>query len=276
VDEIGLVGVKLQKILLFLGLVNIFNLLHRGGLLLALVAFIILYIGFFGALKRRERMLRFYYVFNVVLLVFAFVGALFLVFFFMAVAAKPDSQMDEGPGIDNFSPLNSTSESNATSLVVPNAAPLHPTFHPMNETDTNLNATSLTFNNNRMTEDGNHEFPARFILCWVFGIVVFALKITSIVLAGRMARMLRERNLHNLAHPITHKNGYTSVPQNPQPQAEAQAPQIVYIQVPMQMPPGYSPQGYPSQGYPFPQAYAPYPPQPFAPPMPGPNQHHQV
>jgi len=244
VDEIGIVGVKLQKILLFLLVVNALTALH-GNILLAVFAFIVMYIGFYGALKRNERLLRFYFVFNVTFLVVSFVATLFIVFFFMSVAPQVhDNGIADTVDANEILPATfSASDNTDTSpLMALNSA-------PVNSGETAMTPPQLP--NQPEVEEATAGFPLRLLLCWVFGIVVFALKITSIVLAGRMSRMLRERNLHNLAHPIAPKtkDGYTQVPQQMQ---EEQAPQIVYIQVPMQVPP---------QGYPYPQAFGPMAPQ---------------
>jgi len=256
IDEIGIVGVRLQKILLFLVVVNFLNLFHTGALLFSLFGFIVLYIGFVGALRRNERLLRFYYVFNIVLLIFALVGGLLFALYTLnhPVPVDEGGFEEEGP----FSPAMPISNNNNSSVEV-----AVPDNNSSNDSDSN-NAVPPMGSSTDYSED-RPVFPIGFFFCFIFGIVVFAFKISSIILAGRMSRMLRERNLHNLAHPIAKKsnNGYESVPQTPPEEIAAPpaVPQVVYIQMPMQMP----------QGYPFPQGFAPqygFVPQPYAPPMP--------
>jgi len=87
----------------------------------------------------------------------------------------------------------------------------------------------------------------------VVGIILFAVKIASIVLACKMSRMLVAQRANNLAHPVVKKSPHTkaSAPSVPQ------QPQIMYV--PINMAPQMNPNSiYGPYNQPFYPMYNPY------------------
>lgn len=222
VDQVGFLGVKLQKILIFLMVVNFIEGLFVGlaGWFWNFLVFVVLYIGFWGAYKRNYKLLRFYYVFNIVFYVMIMVLSIVAIVYIL-VAPSVDYASED----DTIQP--------AMDLHTPNGdhRPAARAGQHDNQGDLlNLNRTSLD-NPYEDTSSYYYEYdsPLFFVVglvYWLFSIVVLALKIVSIVLAGRMARMLKDQQEQNLAIPVfkvetkkTQAQKPSAAPQVPAPSA---------------------------------------------------------
>jgi len=218
VDDIGILGVKLQKILLFLGFVavlSLFSVRSFGGLLSVLFTFVLLWCGFWGAYKRRERLLRCYYVTNIMLFI---LGAVFILFVLIGLSVRPQTE-----DADAIVPPASNSTD-----VVPQPAPQ---TQPYNDTE---------YQSGEAHHSGANV--VLMILMLILGIMVFAYKIISIILAAKLSHMLRRKQAESLAHPPSSSTRATVV--TPQaasaavvpPAQEPSAPQpyVVYVPVPVQ------------------------------------------
>jgi len=237
VDEIGILGVKLQKLLIFFMFLNVFTLL--GGFLnflWGLITMIVLYCGFVGAYKRRPRLLQLYFTFNVLMIVLTFVMVLLSV----SVNSHKHTAVAVDAAPQALPPVNSTVSSNDGTR--PTAVPVT----PAPKKDNGGNTVSGSMEVKPLPKDEpqpavDHQqvkasggMIAAWVILFVLGLMVFALKISTLVLASRMIRMLKERQAHNLAHPIP------MVVKRPTAQTQTQTPQppafqpIMYIPMPMQ------------------------------------------
>lgn len=236
VDEIGILGVKLQKLLIFFMILNVFNFFHLNVIcwLSALFYMVILYCGFTGAYKRRERLLQLYVVVSILMIVLSTLAVVFI------VAGNAHRNHEEVENNDNtptdvvpaFTPNATVTNNNNNDKDIPTQKPssaLPPTnaSSPLME----LRPASSVSNGTDDTTVVVHERVSAGIILisvlgFVFSLIVFALKISSLVLASRMIRMLRERQAHNLAHPIA--------PRKQTPTSQPMYQPVMYIPVPVQ------------------------------------------
>jgi len=346
-DEIGILGVKLEKILIVLMVSNFLCLFCVGNFLnvfTSLLGLLILFCGFWGAYRRRERLLRFYYITNVLLITFA------VIFFFFFIINAYMNGMDLDGGSGKFfllrHPLTKSNSSALLPLHAPNnensiqdnsvligSTNAHDWFSVKrsiltgkaledkgkehdrhgkhkgkqgnddkdkgNNKETQMDDIETTNSDSDSNSDSNsdsssldHSTSFSFvivILLFVVTIVLFSLKISSILLACKLSAMLRKRQAECLAHPLpahrspslypAEKNNTTnetSEAPSVQPQAPPQAPpqqqpqQFVYY-VPFSQDQAQTPFGFPSASYhPMHMMQQPHPPvqqqqQPFAP-----------
>jgi len=233
VDEIGIIGVKLQKILIFFMILNVFAFFQWSfwSWLSGLSTMVILYTGFYGAYKRRERLIQFYFVVTVMLIVLTVVAVLLG----LAIAGTHHNEDDDITPAFEVAPVNDSRVLDGSVPPVtpplsqpktnqPSSSPLMDLTAPKNISVSSPNITVAIGTSERSVNGG---FVLVFVIVFVLSLVVFALKITSLVLASRMVKMLRERQAHNLAHPI----GRKSVPQT---ETQPMYQQVMYIPVPIQ------------------------------------------
>jgi len=241
VDEIGIIGVRLQKILLFFMILNLFMFFSTNflSILAGLFNFTILYCGFVGAYKRRERLIQVYFTVTVLMIALSFVMVLLSVSF----AASHDHNEAEGsdshpiPMPMEIVPQNGTEN---TPIQTPVAQPKTGNPGSPSEVPGGSNAPSSSGSSASDVKPVPQSPPVvsaqpltkvtvnplALVLSFIVTLILFFLKITSLVLASRMIRMLKERQAHNLQHPIAMTPRKTA----PQPMYQP----VMYIPLPVQ------------------------------------------
>jgi len=242
VDEIGYLGVRLQKVLLFLAFVATLGCLDLRVIswVLSLLTLALLFTGFWGSYKRNACLLRIYVTINVVLITFMLVTVAVSMIYLSLYPPMNDSS-------DNGSMSDSSPSSRLMSLYKPKEHTLRsegsngnfqevlPVGTQDSSSDSNQ-ATDLGKPNSASTELKQVDDTTQniwFFLSLLVALIIFAYKIASIVMAARMARMLREKQAHNLAHPMKRD----SQPAAPEPQ---------YVYIPMNVQPFQPTPGAPS------------------------------
>jgi len=236
VDEIGILGVKLQKLLIFFMFINVLTMLSGSlNFLWGLVTMIILYCGFVGAYKRRPRLLQVYFTINVLLIVLTFV----MILLSLSISATHKNHvetMEVDPAPQAY-PVNSTVSNDGTR---PSAALTPLTPAPKKDPNGNVATpvdvqpipkTDVPTEEQHVQKKVSGAAIAVWVVLFVFGLIIFALKISTLVLASKMIKMLKERQAHNLAHPIPMMVKKPAQTQTPQPPAFQP---IMYIPMPMQ------------------------------------------
>lgn len=225
VDEIGIVGVKLQKILIFFMILNLFSFFQMSfwSWFSGITTMAVLYTGFYGAYKRRDRLVQFYFVVTVMFIVITAVAVLLSVSF--AASRNDDSDPTVTP-VNFITPM--TNSSKVPPLTSQPKIAEGSAVAPLLDVSP---ASNSSIPNNPTTAEMHERVDGSMVLLVIFlfvlSIVLFALKISSLVLASRMVKMLRERQAHNLAHPIEKKS-------TPQHETQPMYQQVMYIPVPMQ------------------------------------------
>jgi len=247
VDEIGYLGVKLQKVLLFLCFVAALGFLDFAVItwVLSLLTLALLFTGFWGSYKRNATLLRIYVTINVVLITFMLVTVAVSMIYLSLYPPQDSNNPLDGSASDNGMPASSK----LMSLYHPAAKQIRsdgtndfkellPVGTPESSADSNTQLTDLTKpNQNSMPTDLKpQDYTTQniwFFLSLLVSLIIFAYKIASIVMAARMARMLREKQVLNLAHPMKRE----SQPAAPEPQ---------YVYIPMNVQPFQPTPGAPS------------------------------
>jgi len=240
VDEIGIVGVRLQKILLFFMILNLFMFFSTNflSIVAGLFNFTILYCGFVGAYKRRERLIQVYFTVTVLMIALSFVMVL------LSVSFAASHNHEEGEGSEPH-PVTMPME-----IVPQNGTENAPIQTPVAQPKTGNpgSPSELPGGSNAPLSSGSSASdvkpvpqtpqvdpqpavatgvnPLVLVLSFILSLILFFLKITSLVLASRMIRMLKERQAHNLQHPIAMTTRKTA----PQPMYQP----VMYIPVPVQ------------------------------------------
>jgi len=246
IDDIGILGVKLQKILIFLSIVNIisyiqFSMLSWGC---GLAMQVILGSAIYGAYKRRICLLRFYVAIQVILII---LGIVVVAFFLRGneandpgydVVVNPDPMtiqpVNEVPLLDLSFPLNkplplSDPSKKILPLYFPKAKEqLIPVSIPkpvLNLHPSHNKPTVPTMIGTSSTTPVSLWILA--IALVIVAIVLFALKIATIVMAAKMARLLVVQRASNLAHPVVKSPPKTNTASAPQHQ------QVMYVPINM-------------------------------------------
>jgi len=250
-DQIGILGVKLQKILIFLGIVDFFAFFHveAFGWLFTWVSLCAIVCGFFGAYKRRERLLHAYVIFNVIFILLSVISVAMLIA--MDNNGADMAARDPMPTITVYDSAKLNHDTNKPVSLKP--APENP------EPAKVIPSTRLTLIHKKQKDLDNHSnenraedsFSVLGLLILVFLWIILALKIASIVMAARMAKMIQANRKNHLEHPVIRKSPALAPFTFPQNQQQ----QIMYMAVP----PPPAPNG---------AMYFPYPPQ-------GPFMQHQ-
>jgi len=199
----------------------------------------VIIVGFAGAVKRSPRHLRFYGGASITLIM---VG---LVFAIMIVTFQP--QMNE---VDYDTPATVPSS---------NPDPANPTAQPLSNPSSkrDVPADPLVDPN---TQPQPEPMPAEVrvnvggiifcVIVSIFGLVAFALKLATIVMAFRIANMLQKD--HRL---VAHKEASNNTEQEMSHQTPAY-PQVIYVPVPVNPQQGMTPFAFPQNGQPV--FYNPY------------------
>jgi len=196
VDDIGILGVRIQKMVIVLTLLNFLAFLNPNFIVWvsAFVNQLLLLIAFCGALKRRDSLLRLYVIINVVIFILGVASAISM-FFVFAHQRPEDSNMSDiiMPKANHSAPIPMNHSKPSPSTLLKIHQPKTLTLHKP-EVD---------------SEDGQVVFGPLFIAICALKVLALVLKITTIIYACRMARMLRTRRNLSLAHPTK------SAPSNP-------------------------------------------------------------
>jgi len=249
--DAGIIGVKIQKLVLFLMVARFvayifswnINLINLIG---TFTVFLFLFLGFWGSYKRNVRMLQCYYITNVVVIVASAVLVAFVVI----------PMLLHAPDQTNYPPVNDPSF-NST---VPDSSVTQPDA-PTDETNTTepLNV-SLIANDTSSSDIPNYHFGliegAVILLAGIISIAMFVIRIITIIFAAKMVRLLKEKQAQSLAHPTKGTQSYHPMTQI--------MPNTMYIQVPVQpntVPFEYYPHQFAQQPMVFNPYLQPYRPQ---------------
>jgi len=255
-DDAGIIGVKIQKLLVLLMIARIVAYLFSWNMNLfnvvsTFAGFLFFFVGFWGAYKRNVRMLQCYYITNVLIIV----GSAVLVAFVVV------PMLLQGPNQPDYS-VNDP----AYNSTVPDASVLpngQPDESNTTQTNTNSGATNDTDSNSNFNSDDSVHYQhfsafggAMILIVGIISIALFVLRIVTMILAAKMARLLKEKQTHSLAHPVKANQSY-------HPMTEIM-PNTMYIQVPIQpntVPFEYYPHQFAQQPMVFNPYLQPYRPQ---------------
>jgi len=202
------------------------------SLLAGLFNFTILYCGFVGAYKRRERLIQVYFTVTVLVIALSFVMVLLSVSF----AASHDHE-DPHPTPMVTMPKEIVPQNGTENIPIQTPVAQPKTGNPgsPSEVPGGSNAPSSSGSSasdikpvpqSAVVKASATVNPLALVLSFILSLLLFFLKITSLVLASRMIRMLKERQAHNLQHPIAMTTRKTA----PQPMYQP----VMYIPVPVQ------------------------------------------
>jgi len=200
VDEIGIVSVKLQKILIFLLIVNCFgiiNALLHGcmiGLILLSVALLMTSLGLKGASKRRYKLVRTYYIFTVIEFTFFLIA---LTWVLVNILGREPSEST--PSTDQ----------------------------PSNTADDQPDSE----------EDHSSGRMWVVVLRLVVLSIIVAYRIVSMILSARLSVMLKRKLEENLSLPTRKPSPPTADAQQQTtqvPPPNTQYPAVMYMPLPMQ------------------------------------------
>jgi len=242
VDEIGFYSVKLQKVLIALIVFHLISLLFGvfSNWLSILVELVLFWICFYGAYKRNHKPLRAYVCINVALMILGVIVFICAIIFVSAVhndsepvdvidITVPDNDTNSDM-VDLLPPINNGTDITGMINIIPAVV-------------TRPNVPT--------------EFFIVYVLIVFLSALVLVLKLVSIIMAMRLARMICEYNRIHLSHPeVCHKEPTqpqqsSYIPLNQMPQEQGQPP--MYPQMPMYFPVVVNqPNGQPQYMYPNP------------------------
>jgi len=195
VDQIGIMSVALQKVLIFLMIVNMFSLFNAGGLL----SFFLCLIGFVGAVKRRPCLLMVYFTISVIIMVIAFLVGMYVIVGLAFYVQDDQTHYNYTSGS-----AGSISDSSASA-----ASAIHPAVEHAMRRLFSLASSSASSSSSSSSSDsfasGSFSFgstttdvfytnsTAGFLLAFLFMILAFFLaymKMFSLVLAWRLRKMI--------------------------------------------------------------------------------------
>jgi len=254
-DDAGIIGVKIQKLLVVLMIARIVAYLfswnmNAVNLVSTFAGFLFFFVGFWGAYKRNVRMLQCYYITNVLIIVGSAVLVAFVVVPMILGAHNQPEYSVNDPAYNSTVPDAS---------VLPNGQP-----DESNTTQTNFDsvATNDTDSDSNSNPDYSHHYQyfsvvegAMILIVGIISIALFVLRIVTMIFAAKMARLLKEKQTQSLAHPVK-ANQYHPMTQ--------MMPNTMYIQVPIQpntVPFEYYPHQFAQQPMVFNPYLQPYRPQ---------------
>eukprot|EP01112_Ceratiomyxa_fruticulosa_P004972 TRINITY_DN1553_c0_g1_i1.p1 TRINITY_DN1553_c0_g1~~TRINITY_DN1553_c0_g1_i1.p1 ORF type:complete len:326 (+),score=79.42 TRINITY_DN1553_c0_g1_i1:104-979(+) len=225
VDAAGILGVKLQKALIFLGVVSL-TAFFFGAILPSVFSLLILAIGFSGAYRRRPCLLSLYFWINIII---AILGVVFVV---AMMVASTQTDMAQSNGYSNeeiaVNPIPLPTDPNS---------PIPTT--PYDSSDSQSSQSSDSFSSSIEYDSstsyyvsGDYSLNAVLvivlILCVVLSVLITFFKVFSIVLAWKMRSLL----LASPTLPVCSKSsasctssnptypGYAALPQSPNVELE--------------------------------------------------------
>jgi len=267
VDAAGVLGVKLQKALIFLGIVSS-SAFFFGAALPAIFSILLLAIGFIGSYRRRPCLLSLYFWINVII---AILGVVFVIS--LMVAGSQTRQY--GASSNNYS--NEKVAVNPTPNPTDPDSPIpHTPYPPVNPTpgsSSESQESSQSSQSSQDSESGSYSYGsssfewdssasfgqayslnAVIIIVLILGVIlsvfVSFFKVYSIVLAWKMRRLLLASPTLPVCSKSSHNNtdcsapsnatypGYSAVPANPSVELDTsvavpEIPQNIQGQVPM-------------------------------------------
>jgi len=180
-DAAGLVGITLQKLLIFFMVLDVFSMFFSGSFFTAFLTLLFHFVVFMGVYRRRTAVLCIYVVIHIVLFVLVALVLIVAVSSLMYMPYDSSSgEFDSGYTV----PLNYTYlSSRAFSFInrYSNTTARNSTIHPIPQ-DTTIIASGEEM-------DTSVVFLASVIFLVVFFIIMYT-KILSVVLAHRMRKML--------------------------------------------------------------------------------------
>jgi len=194
VDEIGFYSVKLQKVLIYLAVFNLLGLL--AGLtnwFSALIEVILLYVAFHGSYKRKHGPLRAYVCINISFLILGVILGIAALMFYGSHVIPSDEIVTP---MNDLKPVKNNTDMQDLHAPFMNIRPLNNDTNNDNQThpiDIIPSSPSITH--------ATGAYIALWFLVALSQILVFILKIVSIIMAARLARMIIAYNLVHLAHP---------------------------------------------------------------------------
>jgi len=212
-DEAGIVGVKLQKVVVALMVFHVCSLFFGIGManfVGTACMLVLLFIGFQGASKRNPKLLRAYCVGSVVYIVGSILVVVFGIAFVMFYHPFQGYNGDDvsSPMMTLNPPQGNDSDVYPVSAEVDPSLPVDPSS-PVNGDDTtpiidlvpSSNVTFIDYPEPVGCSASFGRFAVVLGVALIIGVIVFALQIASIVMANRMRRYLIATAAHNLAHP---------------------------------------------------------------------------
>jgi len=241
VDDMGVLGVKLQKIILFLIFSVFLSIATSVGfsfwlMLCHLIDLIVLWTGFQGAHKKNDKALRMYVVYHVVVFTLVFLGLLFALLFPMRYYDPYEDAVDNSRLMD----ISIPEKSPFSPIAQPTPKELNPELIELQDPkpkDLEIPGASGPLDDINEPQEAHLSGGLIFInvVLSVFFLIAFILRLVSIILASRMAKMVRIRRAQHLAHPINRRVEEV-VYQPPEPQMA-----FGYSQTPAAQPGFYNP-----------------------------------
>jgi len=186
VDEIGFYSVRLQKVLIALAIFNLIGICTGGfaNWLGVLLEFVLLWVAFYGSYKRKHRPLRAYVCVNITMMI------LTVVFLVIALVYAGHVEYEDEVDAEEL-----TNPSDIQDLYAPNN----------NTALMDLNTPSNSTNINIGGDEDYMRPGAGFLVVYLFAVLVsafvFVLKVVSIIMAARLARMICGYQCRQLSHP---------------------------------------------------------------------------
>lgn len=178
-DEAGVVGVTLQKLLIFFIFIDILCMFFGGSFMGSLVSLLFHLIVLRGVYKRRTCVLMMYVVINVIGFVFIALAVIFMTFMVSSADYNHDGISDNG-----------TQTHNVTSYMFGPKA--YFSFAPQPTPEPNSSSSDATSTSTSSADSSSYEqtFLYVAVIGVVISLVILYCKIFSIVLAHRMRKML--------------------------------------------------------------------------------------
>lgn len=244
VDDMGVLGVKLQKIILFLIFSVFLSIATSVGfsfwlMLCHLIDLIVLWTGFHGAHKKNDKALRLYVIYHVTVFTLILLGLLFALLF--PVGVENRDQVSDDSSL--FMSLQAPQKNPFVPIAQPDAQDLNPEPKELQnpqpkelqipEDTVPLHDIAPIVSTMPARVNGTLVFIDMFL--FVFFLIAFILRMVSIIVASRLAKMIRIRRAQHLAHPVNRKVEEV-VYEAPEPQMS-----FGYAQPPVAQPGYYNP-----------------------------------
>jgi len=240
--------VKLQKILIFLSIVNLVSFI-QFSLVTWVFGFsmqVILGSAFYGAYKRRIGLLRFYVVINIILMIIAAIAI-------GLSLTRSHNDVSDYSGNNGYKTVPTPVNVSPLTLTIPKPQPLNapnsailslnPPLQPIQQSPS-IGLLPLSYPQpmvldapqvdcDSATSDNGSPFFLVSIGLLVLCLVIFALKLATVLMCAKMARMLMTQRATNLAHPVVKPPTQMSGVTPPMIHAPHQHPQVMYVPINM-------------------------------------------
>lgn len=215
IDEIGIASVKLQKFLIALMVIAVVSAFIGMDFLVSGFTLILYSLCFFGAYKRRINYLRFYYWFHIVVGII-FIGAIIIGFISFSSQANDNQDLNttQTPSSGNSTQPDTYYNSRSESGTGGSDDTASQDLQAPNNTSIDIQSSQST---------SSAPFVAVLFVV-IVGIIIMTLKIATVVMAFRLAKMLRAQTMVNLEHPVRPRVAPINAP----------SPNVMYTPVPAQ------------------------------------------